>query len=1637
MSIDQLQAAKLSKAAYTQPLLTATDLPAGWSDLSELIQTISGIDYFDTSTSSKYENEFRVFANDSTHEIAFAFKGSDKLGNFLSDLAPSDQGYTEYLKLAGKASAYLSLLQNTAALSQYKDYRVFTTGHSLGGAMAQNFAIEHMLPGFGQNSLPYSPQVLSPLPAGRLYEYRSQYDFQLAFVEGDVATGYYSGFRGNGYLSKNVQMIKSPFAAQSKFQAIMGTLRGPLLGGTAGAAVSALLPAVDAHKMENFIKYLVINGYKTAPFKPLDPEASSAIRDAVSKFAGIFQSGDEYSFTDESGSVVARATGTPTDLLATLADNSTIGLEFGDADLLITVAPPGAGGPSAQAEIDNDSVVIKLFDPSTGNITAETSHTADGTIIETQYLENGSHIVEYRPDGTLEETTPDGLVKTINLDKTVDFSDGTSIKADGSVEKLNGDGSIGVLYADGTMKNVEIAGQYITIKADRSGVSLVYDAQGELKKKTKYSAGHKLELVEEYLEGDVVRRVKVEGNLQTEDLWPGPDAIFVEGQWHHSTNAHTISNLVTGEVTRTTTFSNGWTDAFSTPGDGTGRQAQYDADGVLQWEAIDGPMGGIYRHLVWHPGHAAWEYWTNEVPGKTISHGPIAPVLPDIETTTTQIPFGATLTREVRNAEGIVRSTVTLANGETFVQDRSIDVPLGVYSHDVIYWGSGLTIFNANGNRVVSFDRFDNEGWLSSSGIARTDYSATGIAIAKTLIADSGRERIEQQYYPNGRLSSIVIFDDGHIRSSAGFYGDGAIQFTEEYIDGKLRSRIDYDEFGIKISDADVTEDENGWQQLISTTADGGRKKIIYDNNHQFVSDEREYSDGEFITTQSYSATGVKQSETVTSGYGGLMSVEFDEAGRTKKTVTSGIFGNSITSYVYRPGGGISSRTENDLSMGSVVTQSFYESGRLQEKRVSDGHGVAVTEWSESGSLANTIFVFSRGDGRSTAGNFLFNGEAMQSIEFGVGITSGDLSFYRISNGDLRISVNGGDDVLTLADWQMSSLSRPATYKFSNGTELPGSQIDSLYWTLPVLGTTGDDLIVLGSGNDTILGQQGSDHIMDAGGNDTYVFNTGDGMDTLEDASGSLDIIRFGTGISPGDVTVSWGADGDLVIHVGALDAGDGILVKGWAQAEGSMVIESMEFADGTTWNSSTISAIVGNAPPPVIEIVGTKRDDHLSGTTGMDLFRGGAGSDTLEGFSGNDIYDEYDLHGGSDTIIDHDATAGNFDVVRFGGDVAAQDVSVSVVNGDLVLTVANGGGQVTVKDWTTGAADQIERIEFADGTAWNQSYLESLLNAGNPPPSDPISGGSKADHLVGTNQGDVFQGNGADDTLEGQAGNDIYLFNVGDGHDVIIDVDGTKGNVDTVRFGTGIDASSISVQVDAAGDLQLTIAGGADQITVQGWASGAANRIEKVEFADGTIWGSAYLASLTEPQPPQGPTLIEGGSNDDNLQGTDGAELFRGNGGNDTLAGFAGNDVYEFNAGDGSDTIIDADATSGNVDTVRFGAGIDASAVAVQLDSEGDLQLTLAGGADQITIYGWGAGSENHVEQIEFSDGTVWDEAYLQSLLAPPPKPKSVFTGTDSAAASLTSAMASFGTGSDVPFGDTGNPHVFDIAMKVVANAL
>lgn len=127
-----------------------------------------------------------------------------------------------------------------------------------------------------------------------------------------------------------------------------------------------------------------------------------------------------------------------------------------------------------------------------------------------------------------------------------------------------------------------------------------------------------------------------------------------------------------------------------------------------------------------------------------------------------------------------------------------------------------------------------------------------------------------------------------------------------------------------------------------------------------------------------------------------------------------------------------------------------------------------------------------------------------------------------------------------------------------NGT---GNELDNI-----ITGTSGRNILDGKSGNDTLNGVSGNDTLIGDSGNDSYLFNRGDGLDTIRDTSGQ-DKIVFGKDITQNSVSFLQSGN-NLLIDYGL----DQIIVENHFIGNS---IEGFQFSDNTYLSNADINSLV------------------------------------------------------------------------------------------------------------------------------------------------------------------------------------------------------------------------------------------------------------------------------------------------------------------------------------------------------------------------------------------------------------------------------------------------------------------------------
>ncbi len=126
---------------------------------------------------------------------------------------------------------------------------------------------------------------------------------------------------------------------------------------------------------------------------------------------------------------------------------------------------------------------------------------------------------------------------------------------------------------------------------------------------------------------------------------------------------------------------------------------------------------------------------------------------------------------------------------------------------------------------------------------------------------------------------------------------------------------------------------------------------------------------------------------------------------------------------------------------------------------------------------------------------------------------------------------------------------------------------------------------------------------------------------------------------------------------------------------------------------------------------------------------------------------------------------------------------------------------------------------------------------------------------------------------------------------------------------------------------------------------------------------------------------VLTGNSSTNVLSGLDGNDTLDGGVGSDTLVGGLGNDSYRFDRGHGADVVQENDATIGNVDLASFAAGIATDQLWFRHVGN-NLEASIIGTSDKLTLQNWYLGSPYHVEQFMTSDNKTLIDSRVENLV-------------------------------------------------------
>lgn len=587
-------------------------------------------------------------------------------------------------------------------------------------------------------------------------------------------------------------------------------------------------------------------------------------------------------------------------------------------------------------------------------------------------------------------------------------------------------------------------------------------------------------------------------------------------------------------------------------------------------------------------------------------------------------------------------------------------------------------------------------------------------------------------------------------------------------------------------------------------------------------------------------------------------------------------------------------------------------------------------------------------------------------------------------HGDDYIDAKGGNDTVWGeggADTILGGAGDDDLQGDAEGIEAQYQGNDQLF------GGEGNDTLVGDGGNDTLDGGSGADYLMGGAGDDVYLNVSGE--DTINDTEG-YNIVHLTTaiGLGTGGVVVSPFGDQNQYLRL-EIALNNGETLKFEDAFYGSDA--TLQFAGGDTLDLQTLvgtqlsialtlqlndaggrvyggagadSLFGGNGADTLSGALGEDKlygragDDLLIGGDGDDILDGGEGGDTLIGGTGRDLVlggggdDIYHLNLAADGGVIADSQGQN--LIRFGNGINPNNliVSSSILAGQIALTLKLANVELA----TITQGPNSFSYEFTDGKRLTADellldYRVEVDDDYGSSEEDILLGSRGADRLSGYSGNDTLWGGGDDDILEGGLGSDDYRYRLGDGHDLIQEVDDSETGQDTqdrVSFGEGIEFGDVLFSRRANGDLSVSVAGLSDAITIAGWYGDSANRVESFVFADGqTVTVDTLLALAINPQ--------TGGEGNDVLTGTDyhdilvagaGNDLLIGNGDDDDLHGETGSDTYRLALEGGADRVLEM---AGEASIIEVD-GFDLSRLTgTRIDD--DLVLSVTAAADSLML--------------------------------------------------------------------------------------
>jgi Ca2+-binding RTX toxin-like protein len=580
-------------------------------------------------------------------------------------------------------------------------------------------------------------------------------------------------------------------------------------------------------------------------------------------------------------------------------------------------------------------------------------------------------------------------------------------------------------------------------------------------------------------------------------------------------------------------------------------------------------------------------------------------------------------------------NSVLSATGSTLLNPNSVRTgTYGMRKSSYVYWAPGTDSAMKSDNLAT----YDNAGGLITHGtyIALSDMAGqlaggdvyVKRALASTLTATGGNSASlaagsEGQFNSDTLLGNITVAQDyeQYLQNTAMINALIAAEPNSTFTATWLVTIAQAEDIGL--NKRAYTDWIGGWNVFLDESMGGAIDGTAFTPANLSLQLDPDTSERSFLFADS-------------DGYLlGSFGDTIDTAGKTKVTATSGAdtitVGGTKGDTIANTTGLTIDGTAGDGTAKTIRVAAVIDAG--------DGDDVV-----NAGDLGNDVL--------GGAGNDTLVGGKLDDWLFG-------------GEGNDRLFAGGSGTGLNtnFADTDTAAINAALAADGGNGNYLSGDAGDDRLY-----GGKGSDWLAGGTGNDKLYGAAGGD-ILDGGagtdteqggdGSDQYVFNLGDGVDTIFDSSdplatpgvgvsslrgyvstissgwlqrnwagsgnytvdgsvvGGEDAIAFGVGISMVNLRLSRSGN-DLVINFVTWNAEyttptattDQLTVKDWYDTRRQ--VEWFRFADGEDIRVSDFLSYSVTT--------GTSGSDNLIGTNGNDFIFGLAGNDSIRLLSGSDF---------------------------------------------------------------------------------------------------------------------------------------------------------------------------------------------------------------------------------------------------------------------------------------------------------------------------------------------------------------------------------------------------------------------------------